>query len=42
MGDLMEIVGKIINNDKHYDFVIPKNHNKLKIKNKKTLSQDII
>ncbi len=37
MGDLMEIVGKIINNDKHYDFVIPKNHNKLKIKNKKDI-----
>ena len=34
MGDLMEIAGKIINNDNHHDFIISENINKLKVKSK--------
>lgn len=34
MGDLMEIAGKIINNDNHHDFIISENIIKLKVKSK--------
>ncbi len=37
MGDLMEIVGKIVNNDSHHDFLISKTIDKLKVKSKKEI-----
>ena len=37
MGDLMEIVSKLVNDDNHNDFIISKIKNKLNIKNKKEI-----